>query len=344
MMEMKEKVRLALVGTWHVHTKGFIDKLNTLSSEKIEWKGVWDHDKDRGTKFAEQLNVPFIKHYEEILKDEAIDAVMIEAETNRHYDLILKAAKAHKHIFTDKVVAVTGEEAEEIREAVRENNVKCVVSHESLTIGAYQYAKHLISAGELGELLSIYFRRSHGMAKTNRLPESWYDRATAGGGALIDLGVHGLSLLTYLGGMPESIHSRMKYVTKREVEDTATVSVSFKNSPLLGAAHTNLVSGSRGNLLEVTGTKGSLTILGEKNPKVFVDRGEEGGGSFLVNAELYATGGEVPVNLFIDFVLDKSNTRTELFGSGCDLDTAVTIVKMAECAYKSEKSGKSVYI
>ncbi|WP_187254439.1 Gfo/Idh/MocA family protein [Alkalicoccus halolimnae] len=341
---MKEKVGLALVGTWHVHTKGFIDKLNTLSNEKIEWKAVWDHDKDRGTKFAEQLNVPFIKQYEEILNDDAVDAVMIEAETNRHFELIIKAAKAHKHIFTDKVVAVTGEEAEEIREAVRGNNVKCVISHESLTIGAYQYAKHLISAGELGELLSIYFRRSHGMAKTNRLPESWYDRSTAGGGALIDLGVHGLSLLTFLGGLPESVHARMKYVTKREVEDTATVSVSFKNSSLLGAAHTNLVSGARGNLLEVTGTKGSLTILGEKNPDVFVDKGEGDGESLLVDQAVFATEGEVPVNLFIDFVLDQSDTRTELFGSGCDLDTAVTIVKMAEAAYESEKSGKSVYI
>jgi predicted dehydrogenase len=88
------KVRLALVGAWHVHTKMFIEKIAKQSAGKVEWVAVWDHDAERGKKYAEMLGVPYESDYQNILDNENIDAVMIEAETNLHKDLIIRAANA----------------------------------------------------------------------------------------------------------------------------------------------------------------------------------------------------------------------------------------------------------
>lgn len=43
-----EKLRLALAGAWHVHTRWFLEQVNRQFGEKIEWACVWDHDEARG--------------------------------------------------------------------------------------------------------------------------------------------------------------------------------------------------------------------------------------------------------------------------------------------------------
>ncbi|WP_307301357.1 Gfo/Idh/MocA family protein [Neobacillus driksii] len=336
------KVRLALVGVWHVHTKMFIEKIAKQSAGKVEWVAVWDHDAERGKKYAEMLGVPYESDYQNILDNENIDAVMIEAETNLHKDLIIRAANAKKHVFTDKVITTTVKDGLSVKKAVEENGVKLVVSHESLPIGSYQYAKKLVDEGSLGDIVAINFRRAHGMAKTNNLPETWYDKDVAGGGALIDLGVHGMSMLTYLAGTPTKVSSFMKNWTEREVEDSATIMLEFENKAI-GTAHTNMVTSIMENSLEVIGTDGILVVLGvEGRESVYLNSKHISGmetGMNLIEPTVYGSDGSVPINLFIDFVLDESNKDQYL--PGFDIDTALTVVGIAEAAYKSAKTGGS---
>jgi predicted dehydrogenase len=334
------KVRLALVGGWHVHTSMFIDKIAKQSAGKVEWVAVWDHDAERGKKFADLLGVPYEKDYQKILDNKNIDAVMIEAETNLHKDLIVRAADAKKDVFTDKVVTTTVKDGLSVKKAIEKNGVKLVVSHESLPIGSYKYAKKLVDDGSLGEIVAINFRRAHGMAKTDRLPESWYDKEVAGGGALIDLGVHGMSMLTYLAGTPTKVSSFMSNWTNREVEDSATIMLEFGNKAI-GTAHTNMVTSIMENSLEVIGTEGILVVLGvEGKESVYLNSKKIPGmetGMNLIDPSVYGADGFVPINLFIDFVLDK-NTK-EQYIPGYDIDTALTVVAIAEAAYKSVQQG-----
>jgi predicted dehydrogenase len=267
---------------------------------------------------------------------------MIEAETSLHKDLIIRAANAKKHVFTDKVLTPTVKDGLSVKKAIEKNGVKLVVSHESLPIGSYQYAKKLVDDGSLGEVVSINFRRAHGMAKTDRLPESWYDKEVAGGGALIDLGVHGMSMLTYLAGTPTKVSSFMENWTNREVEDSATIMLEFENNAI-GTAHTNMVTSIMENSLEVVGTEGILVVLGvEGKESVYLNSTQISGmetGMNLIEPSVYGSDGTVPINLFIDFVLDESNKDQYL--PGFDIDTALTVVGIAEAAYKSAKNGGS---
>lgn len=335
-------LRLALAGAWHVHTGGFLTRIDRMNAGQVQWVAVWDQDAARGRQFAERLAAPFVPDYQKILDNPDIDAVMIEAETSLHQDLIIRAARAGKHVFTDKILTPKVEDALRIRDAVERAGIKFVISHESMPVGAYQFARKLVVNGSLGEVVSVHFRRAHGMAKGNSLPASWWDPEVAGGGALIDLGVHGMGLLTYLAGEPVRVTAAMRSRTRRAVEDTATIMVDFEGGAI-GTAHTNMVTNIQENLLEVVGTDGMLVVVGtEGRETVYLNSRhipERAKGMTVVPPADYAGDGKYPINKFIDFVRDRSDTRRYLAGSGLDMDTALRIVAISEAAYESARNG-----
>ena len=179
------------------------------------------------------------------------------------------------------------------------------------------------------------------MAKGSSLPASWWDPAVAGGGALIDLGVHGMGLLTYLAGEPVRATASMRHRTKRAVEDTATIMVDFENGAI-GTAHTDMVTNIQENLLEVVGTDGMLVVVGtEGRETVYLNSRhipERAKGMTVVAPAEYAGDGKYPINTFIDFVRDRSDTRQYLAGSGLDMGTAIRVVAISEAAYESARN------
>jgi predicted dehydrogenase len=336
------RVRMALVGAWHVHTNGFLNRISQMNPGQVEWVAVWDQDAARGRQFAERLGVPYEADYEKVLNDPRVDAVMIEAETHLHKDLIIRAARAKKHVFTDKILTARVEDGLKIKDAIERSGIKFVISHESMPVGAYQFARRLVENGSLGDIVSVHFRRAHGMAKSNTLPASWWDPAVAGGGALIDLGVHGMGLLAYLAGAPVRVSASMRHRTKRAVEDTATIMVDFENGAI-GTAHTNMVTNIQENLLEVVGTDGMLVVVGtDGKDTVYLNSRhipERAKGMTVVAPSEYAADGKYPINKFVDFVRDRSNTAQYLAGTGLDMETALRVVAISEAAYESVRQG-----
>jgi predicted dehydrogenase len=118
--------------------------------------------------------------------------------------------------------------------------------------------------------------------------------------------------------------------------------LEFENNAI-GTAHTNMVTSIMENSLEVVGTDGILVVLGvEGKESVYLNSTHISGmetGMNLIDPKEYGSDGSVPINLFIDFVLDESNKDQYL--PGFDIDTALTVVGIAEAAYKSAKNGGS---
>jgi predicted dehydrogenase len=128
-------VGLALIGAWHVHTKGFVQE--ALNTGMAELKVVWDDDQERGISFAEEFGVPYEADLNKVLSNQEVDAVIVECATTKHKEVIIKAANAKKDIFSDKALALSVADCLEIKNAIEENQVKFMVSLESKTIGAY---------------------------------------------------------------------------------------------------------------------------------------------------------------------------------------------------------------
>ncbi|QFT89941.1 1,5-anhydro-D-fructose reductase [Bacillus sp. THAF10] len=333
-------INLALLGAWHVHTEGFLHA--ALATNKCQLTAVWDTNEERGKTLAKKYGVPFIEQLEELLRMEEIHAVMVECETTLHKDVIIKAARAKKHIFTDKILTTTTQEAEEIKMEVEENNVSFFISLESKEIGAYAYAKKLADEGILGDLTSLYFRRAHQAALVpTMLPDYWFDASQTGGGVTLDLGCHGFYLLTHFLGKPNTVTSRMGERMGTGNDEISTTIVEFEGGAI-GTAHTSFLSYKLDNMLEIIGTEGILLVSGTPDTtfRMFLQTKNKLGYEELTLVPATQFPEDVmPSAEFVE-MLSVGEKEHPLYNMQCALE----LTRLVESAYESAKSNTTMEI
>jgi len=248
-------IRIGKISYWHVHADDYTRQ--ALEHPGTELAAIWDEQPERGQAKAEQYGVPYYASLDEMLAQDGIDAVIVDAPTNIHREVMVKAAKAGKHIFTEKVVAPTAKEVSEILAAVREAGVKLTVSLPRLYDGYTQTIDRVLRDGKLGKLTMARVRLSHNGATANWLPPHFYSKEQCGGGALIDLGCHPMYLVRHFLGMPESVSANFGYVTGKEVEDNA-VSVLRYADGAVGIVEAGFVNSHSPFSIELHGTEGTL--------------------------------------------------------------------------------------
>lgn len=249
-------IRIGKISYWHVHAWDYTKQAQ--EHEDTVLTAVWDEDAERGKKAADSLNIPFYESLDELLAREDIDAVIVDAPTNVHKDVIIAAAKAGKHIFTEKVIAPTHREVDEIIKVVEESNVKLTVSLPRLNDGYTLSIQEVLQQGLLGKITYVRVRLSHNGATANWLPEHFFSLQQCGGGALIDLGCHPMYLTKlFLGQDVTGVSANFGYVTGKEVEDNAVVTL-FTDSGAIGVVEAGFVNSHSPFTIEVHGTEGTL--------------------------------------------------------------------------------------
>lgn len=279
-------IRTALLSKWHVHAEEYAQMAAENSS--IEIAAVWDEEEERGRKWAEELGVSFEGSLDRILQNPEIHAVIVSSPTNLHKEVILKAAREKKHIFTEKVLAFTVSDCMEIYETVKENKVKLMVSLPRLTFPQYVFAQEAAESGILGKITSIRCRVAHNGAVPEEgnpngwLPDHFFDKAACGGGALIDLGAHPIYLTNRIAGEAKAVTASFQHTFGHEVEDYAAVTVEYE-SGIHGIIETGFVSYGSPSLLEIYGTEGTLLIEEERIrlKSIHKNNGEWTGTEFL---------------------------------------------------------------
>jgi len=254
---------VALLSKWHVH---WIDYLKEAQQNpNIEIVRIWDEDPIRGTAWAEDLGVGFEADLDRLLADPAIDGVIITTPTNMHKEVLVKCAESSKHIFTEKVLALTTEDCKAIYDAVERNNVQLMISLPRLVEPYYLYAQQALDHGILGVLNTVRVRVAHnGSVATDKDPKGWlpdyfYDPVACGGGAFIDLGAHPIYLTNRLGGRAKSVSAHFVIPEGYDVDFHALAVVEYE-SGALGILETGFTSGAGMFLMELHGTKGTILI------------------------------------------------------------------------------------
>lgn len=256
-------MRLALLSYWHVHARDY--EREALANPGTELSVVWDEDTDRGAAEAARIGARFEPNLDAVLADAEIDGVIVTTATAEHRQVLVAAANAGKHFFTEKVIAATTAEAIDVLNAVSEAGVVMSVCLPRLSNGYTQAVKTLIDSGELGNVTYFRMRVGHnGAMRTAADPDGWlpaqfYNLAEAQGGALIDLGAHPLYLARYLTGMPESVSATYGYVTGREVEDHAVVTMRHSDGGI-AVAEVSFIDQPGTWELEVHGERGIVRI------------------------------------------------------------------------------------
>ena len=251
-------INIAMLSKWHVHAEGYARQVRDYGAVIT---AVWDEDQTRGRAWAASLDVPFEADLEACLARPDVDAVVVDAPTTMHRDVMVAAAKAGKHIFTEKAMAPTVKECEEIAEAVRRAKVKFLISMPQRTTPVALLAKKLISDGVLGDISLVRLRNGHNGSSADWLPEYWYDESMAAGGAMMDLGCHPMYTASFLLGKPRRIGSIYNTLTDKPVEDNAVNLIEFANKAV-AIVETSFVSYNTPGAFEVYGTEGTLLANG----------------------------------------------------------------------------------
>lgn len=248
-------LRVAVLGFWHVHAGDYAQQ--TVDHPGTELVAVWDDDEQRGREGAERFGVPYTDDLDTLLARDDVDAVTITTSTDVHRDVIVRAAKAGKHVFTEKLLAPTVEECDEVIAACDAAGVALIVSLPRLYHGYTAAIRRELDAGRLGDVTYSRVRLSHDGAVAPWLPERFFDPETAIGGALTDLGCHPVYLTQlFLGAHPDTVGAVYRSLTGRAVEDHAVVTVGYP-SQAIGVIEAGFVAGTPFTI-DIAGTGGWL--------------------------------------------------------------------------------------
>lgn len=118
-----------------------------------------------------------------------------------HVDMALAAINAGKHVYSEKPLSVTAEEAQRMTDAALKSGVKTMVAFNNIKTPAALFAKQIIERGEIGRLLRFRGTFDQGFFNDPNLPWSWRcSRQQAGSGAFGGLGAHTVSVAQFLMG------------------------------------------------------------------------------------------------------------------------------------------------
>ena len=256
-------MRTAICGVWHVHAEGYT-KTAMAHGEVV---GFYERDDALAEAFRQRFDLPRFSTLEELLQSDA-EGVIVCSASSDHAEHMVKIAKAGKHIFTEKVLALTDAECAAVEAAVEESGVRFVISLFQKYIGSRCAVKELADSGELGKINYLRFRNCHSGSLANWLPPHFYCAEECGGGAMIDLGAHGMYLTHWILGVPDTAVSAFTLACDRadvaeknrdRVEDNAVTVMTYK-SGAIAVNETGFVSTYDPVVFEVHGELGYVRM------------------------------------------------------------------------------------
>jgi predicted dehydrogenase len=207
-----------------------------------------------------------------MLENDAIQVFDNGGPNDAHAEPCIAAAQAGKHVFCEKPLARTAEEAKSMLDAVQKAGVKHMVAFNYRFVPAIVQARKLIESGALGRIFhfrAVYLQEwiiDPNFEKVWRL-----DKSVAGSGALGDLGSHIIDLARFLIGEPKRIMGMTKtFIEERplpggqgrgkvDVDDAFVSLFEFENGALGTLEATRFAQGRKNHeVLEINGEKGSI--------------------------------------------------------------------------------------
>lgn len=300
---------------------------------------VTDVVEDLAKKVAERLNVKYYTDYEKMLRDPEIDAVIICTPTFLHKDMCILAAEHGKHIFCEKPLTVTSEEANEVLDKVKKAGVKLQVGYMRRFDSAFSQAKSRIEKGEIGRPLVFV-----GIARDPAPPPGWAADPKLSGGIFLDMLSHDFDMARWLmGNEVDLVFVKGGAMIYDEIKakgdlDVVNISFTFKNGAL------GIIHGSRKSAFgydlrtEVLGTEGTVYVGSSFDPSFSIgtSTGLIFGGIQWFFKRFYDAYVEEDKHFVKCILEDKEPLVTGIDG--------LKAVQIAEACWKSYKEGKPVRV
>ena len=274
-----DRIGVAVVGT------GFGQKIHLPGLQihhRTKVTAVYHRDLEKARSIAQAHQIPHAcSSLEDLLALPDVQAVSISTPPFLHYEMGKQTLQAGKHLLLEKPTTLNVEEAVELYQLARSQNLSAAMDFEFRFIPAWQRFAELLAEGFVGQkrLIKIDWLASS-RADASR-PWNWYALKAQGGGALGAIGSHLFDYIPWLfapvkrlcGRLSTSISTRPDPVSGTlktvDADDTCSLLLELADGTLCQAALSAVTYQGRGHFVEVYGDRGTL-VLGNDNQKDYV--------------------------------------------------------------------------
>ena len=208
--------------------------------------------------FARRHGIPaFYSDYRDLLKDKKVEMISITAPNRLHAEITIEAARAGKHVVCEKPLCITLEEADSMIEACGKAGLLLLYAEELFFAPKYVKAKQMADEGAFGRIHLVKQGEKHSGPHSD-----WFwDVNQSGGGALMDLGCHGIAFCWWFLGKQKvkSVYSQLSAHVKRtrtEGDDEAITIIEFQDGAIGVIENSWNRPGGMDDTIEIFGDKG----------------------------------------------------------------------------------------
>ena len=257
-------------------------------------------------KCADQYHIKSLT-VDEIIHDTNVDIILNLTIPQAHFEISKLALEAGKHVYSEKPMSIKYDEANELVNLAKDNNLYIGNAPDTFLGGGGQVARKFVDDGDIGKVMTGNFIFAFpGVQEFHPNPESWFQ---SGGGPVIDMGPYFFTTLVNLLGPVKNVRSRgKKFADQREylvgpkkgksfnvdISTSVMLDIEFANEAIIQGFISFDVQNHARNHMELYGTKGSLVV---PDPNMF-------GGPVLLSRELGSEWQEFSVE---DKYLGKTN-------------------------------------
>lgn len=226
---------------------GSLEKAQRLASENnVDPKNIYNY-----------------QNFDRIKDNPAVDVIYIVLPNSLHAEYTVRAARAGKHVMSEKPMATSVADCQKMIEACRKANKKLMIAYRAQYEPFNLKSIELIKSGKIGKLRFI--TSDHGrLLKPEQPEDTWRaDKELAGGGSLMDIGIYSLQAARYLTGEEPVEITAMQYSDPtdprfKEMEETIAFSLRFPSGVLANCSASYGYDGVK--RFQAFGSKGSLIL------------------------------------------------------------------------------------
>ena len=355
------KLKYGIIGAGYIsdkHLEGY-----AALDEKVSLEAICDIVEDRAVQKAEKYGIKDVyTDYGKLLARKDIDFVSICLPNHLHEAASVKAMESGKHVHCEKPMALNAKQAANMLEVSRRTGKKLMVGVNNRFTPQSQFIKNYIKSGNLGE---IYYARCGWVRRAGLSYAGWFcNKELAGGGPLIDLGVHFIDLAMYYMDYPAVNSVTARTYSKFGMNDDLRQLYTFEGAKAdfdirysvedFTAGFVNLGNDACLNFeiswaSNIESEKRFYEILGDKGGIKFEDMSETPAlkiftrehGQFVDIEPKIKTDGynTTEFSHFIDSILNNQPPYMSL------PEQSVEVMRLIDAAYESaEKSGRQIIL
>ena len=236
----------------------------------VEVGAIAGQDRHKAVQVAEALGIPTVHDsWQTLIDDESVGAVVVAVPPSLHYDVVMGALRAGKHVLCEKPFGMDPDQAGRMLESSREGETVCMVNYLFRMAPERIRLKELLLAGAIGRIARVTVEWTVRGRAAGNSAWSWQFDPSRGGGVLFAFGAHVVDYLQWLIGPVQTLTAYLSTkggpaepvpVDHAIAADTLDAILLLDGDIPASITVSNATPGGRGHWLTVYGERGALAV------------------------------------------------------------------------------------